>query len=212
MKYELVIFDCDGVLVDSEPIYNDVLSQMLNEIGLPFTPEETTKTFAGRTDAGVRAIVEERLGKPLNPDFFEENSRRVFELFQRDLEPVPGIFNVLDALTVPTCVASSGPHERMNVTLGKTGLLSRFDGRIFSATEVQNGKPAPDVFLHAASRMGVMPGNCAVVEDTVVGVRAGVAAGMSVFGFATHADPKVMSDAGAKVFTDMNQLLGLLEE
>jgi len=212
VKYELVIFDCDGVLVDTEPISNRVLTEVLNDIGLPFTYQETVETFIGRSDAAVKAIIEERLGKPLRPDFLEEYDERIYDMFRRDLEPIPGIVDVLDSLIVPTCVASSGTHLRMRTTLGITRLLTMFDGRMFSATEVEHGKPAPDLFLYAASRMGTTPENCAVIEDAIVGVQAGVSAGMAVFGYATHADPQAMADAGARVFLHMNELIPLLEE
>lgn len=211
MRYELIIFDCDGVLVDTEPISNQVLCEMLNDIGLPFTYEETVETFIGRSDAATKAIIEERLGKPLRPNFFEEYDQRIYEMFRRDLEPIPGIVDVLDTLAVPTCVASSGSHTRMRTTLGKTGLLRRFDGRMFSATEVEHGKPAPDLFLYAAGKMGASPENCAVIEDTIVGVEAGVSAGMAVFGYANSTDPQAMADAGARVFRHMNELPSLLE-
>jgi phosphoglycolate phosphatase len=212
MKYELIIFDCDGVLVDSEPIYHGILSEMLNEIGLPFTLEESMQTFAGRPDAAVEAIIEERLGRPVPFNFFKEHHERAYAMFRRDLEPVPGIVEVLSTLMVPTCVASSGEHERMQTTLGKTGLLPKFEGRLFSATEVEYGKPAPDLFLYAANKMDARPKNCAVIEDAIPGVQAGISAGMTVFGFAAHADPKAMDDAGARVFLDMSELTSLLEE
>ena len=212
MKYELIIFDCDGVLVDTEPISNRVLSEMLNDIGLSFTYEETVETFIGRSDAAAKAIIEERLGKPLRRDFLEEYDERMYEMFRRDLEPISGIVEVLDSLTVPACVASSGTHTRMRTTLGKTGLLPRFDGLMFSATEVEHGKPAPDLFLYAAGKMGATPENCAVIEDTIVGVQAGASAGMAVFGYAAQSDPRPMADAGARVFLDMNELPSLLDE
>lgn len=211
MRYELIIFDCDGVLVDTEPISNQVLCEMLNDIGLPFTYEETVETFIGRSDAATKAIIEERLGKPLRGNFLEEYDQRIYEMFRRDLEPIPGIVDVLDTLAVPTCVASSASHTRMHTTLGKTGLLPRFDGRMFSATEVEHGKPAPDLFLYAAGKMGARPENCAVIEDTIVGVEAGVSAGMAVFGYANSTDPQARADAGAWVFRHMNELPSLLE-
>ena len=111
-------------------------------------------------------------------------------MFRRDLKPIPGILDVLKALIIQTCVASSGPQERMRTTLDKTGLLPDFDGRLFSATEVEHGKPAPDLFLYGANKMGARPQNCALIEDAIVGVQGGISAAMTVFGFATHSDRK----------------------
>jgi phosphinothricin acetyltransferase len=167
---ELVIFDCDGVLVDSEPIANRILTEMLNDLGLDIAFEETLRTFVGRSMSACLQLIEERLGRPVPDDFVETYNVRSFAAFERELRPVPGIHEILGRIRIPVCVASSASHEKMRTTLGVTRLLAYFEGRMFSATEVGRGKPDPALFLHAAERMRVAPRAAAVVEDTVVGV------------------------------------------
>lgn len=212
-RFALVIFDCDGVLVDSEPIANRVLLDIVAELGLPMGADECSRTFLGRSAPACCAIIEERLGRALNDRFLGEWEQRLHEAFRREVAAVHGVVEVLDQLRMPFCVASSGSHARMGVTLGTAGLLARFHGRIFSGADVGRGKPFPDVFLHAAARMHVSPERCAVTEDTVVGIRAGVAAGMTVFGFAGagHTDPRELRQAGARTFRDMLELPALLD-
>lgn len=211
MRWDLVIFDCDGVLVDSEPISNRIFSTMLGEIGLPMTYEETVREFVGRSMQSCIEIMERRLGGPVPEHFLPDYRARTFAAFERDLRPVPGVVDVLDALRAPTCVASSGEHAKIRMTLGVTGLLPRFEGRIFSAVEVERGKPAPDLFLHAARLMNAAPPACAVVEDSILGVQAGVAAGMAVFGYAAQSDAGALAASGARVFRTMGELIPLLE-
>jgi len=212
----LVIFDCDGVLVDSEPISNRVLAELLCEIGLPTTTRESMDTYMGRTMDACLGIIEERLGRGAPDDFVARFQERRFAAFARELRPVPGIETALDEIEargVATCVASSGMHSTMQRTLGQAGLLRRFEGRIFSATEVARSKPFPDVFLHAAERMRAAPDACVVVEDSPLGVRAGVAAGMRVLGLARDTAAARLRDEGAEVFDDLRELpvlLGLL--
>lgn len=201
--FDLVIFDCDGVLVDSEPVANAVFRDMLNELGLNLTLEDMYRDFMGRSAFTCMQIIEERLGRPPPSDFSAELKRRTHAAFVARLNPIAGIAEALNRMLVPYCVASSGDHEKMRLTLRLTGLLERFEGRLFSVTQVARGKPHPDVFLFAAERMEAAPSRTAVVEDTEVGVRAGVAAGMTVFGYAGLSDPKKLSAAGAIVFDDM---------
>jgi HAD superfamily hydrolase (TIGR01509 family) len=205
-----VIFDCDGVLVDTELISNRVLAGLLTEAGVPTTFEQCMRDFRGRAMASVLAIAEERLGAPLPFDVGERYYAEVKEVFARELEPVPGVVEALDRIELPSCVASSGPHHKMVVTLRRTGLWERFEGRIFSASEVPAGKPAPDLFLHAAAQMGFDPASTAVVEDSLPGVEAAVAAGMRALAFARHTDASVLSAAGGEPFHDMAELPGLL--
>ena len=198
--YGAVIFDCDGVLVDSERLMNREFSGMLNEIGLPYTPEETTRTFMGRSMKSCMQIVESQLGRAVPDDFFAELDRRAYAAFAESLTPVDGVASVLDALDragTPYAVASSGSHDKMRMTLGLTGLLPRLAGRITSATEVTHGKPAPDVFLLAAERLRVPPDECVVIEDSLLGIEAALAANMRVIGFAAMIDPIDMRAAGA---------------
>ncbi|MFF6781707.1 HAD-IA family hydrolase [Streptomyces sp. NPDC012510] len=213
MRYDLVIFDNDGVLVDSEPISNRYLAEYLTELGHPTSYEDSVRDYMGSAMHRIHELVLERTGRTLPGDFDDVFHRRVFAAFERELEPVPGAAAVLEKLVaddVPYCVASSGSHERIRVGHRKTGLDRWFgDGRVFSSQDVGRGKPAPDLFLHAAERMGVAPERCAVVEDSPLGVRAGLAAGMDVYGFTAMTPAEKL--AGAKgYFSDMEALLDLL--
>ena len=206
-----VIFDCDGVLVDTEPAANRVLAAILTDEGLPTTPQESMRTYMGRSWASCMEIASAKLARPVDAEALAERYRAgVREAWSRELHPVAGIEEALDAIALPSCVASSGEHERMRFTLGRTGLLARFEGRIFSATEVARGKPAPDLFLHAARSMGFDPATTTVVEDTVPGATAGRAAGMRVLGYAAHTPAEDLAAAGAEPFDDMRRLPGLL--
>ena len=170
---ELVIFDCDGVLVDSELITNRIFASMLNELGIPVTLEDMFEQFVGRSMANCLEKIAGLLGRPVSDDFVQQYQVRTTVALQSDLKVVPGIEAVLDQIKMPYCVASSGSHEKMQTTLGITGLLPRFKGKIFSVTEVARGKPFPDVFLYAAAKSGAAASKCAVVEDTPTGVRGG---------------------------------------
>ena len=207
-----VIFDCDGVLVDTEPVGNAVLARLLTEHGLPTTVEECMRDYRGRSMASCIALAQERLGTALPPDFADRYYAAIGAAFERELQPMPGVVDALDRIALPSCVASSGPHHKMRLTLGRTGLWPRFEGRIFSASEVQHGKPAPDLFLHAARSMGFDPAHTVVVEDSVPGVQAGRAAGMRVLAFAHDTDAGALAAAGGEPFADMAELPGLLGE
>ncbi|QYX78266.1 HAD family hydrolase [Streptomyces akebiae] len=213
MRYDLVIFDNDGVLVDSEPISNRLLAEYLTELGHPTSYEESIRDYMGSAMHRIHELVLERTGETLPGDFDEVFHRRVFTAFERELEAVPGVVPVLEKLVadeVPYCVASSGSHERIRVGHRKTGLDRWFgDGLVFSSQDVGRGKPAPDLFLHAAERMGVAPERCAVVEDSPLGVRAGLAAGMDVYGF-TAMTPAERLTGARGYFSDMGRLLDLL--
>lgn len=206
-----VIFDCDGVLVDTELVSNGVLAALLTEAGLPTTLEACMRDYRGRSLASVVALAEQRFGGPIPGDIAERYYAEVEAAFARELQPVPGVIDALDRIALPSCVASSGPHHKMAVTLRATGLWDRFEGRIFSATEVANGKPAPDLFLYAASRMGFDPRSTAVVEDSVPGVQAAVAAGMRALAFTRHTDREELASAGGEPFDDMADLPALLQ-
>ncbi|MEU8984516.1 HAD family hydrolase [Streptomyces sp. NPDC048309] len=213
MRYDLVIFDNDGVLVDSEPISNTILAAYLTELGHPTSYEESLRDYMGAAMHRVHDLVEERTGQRLPADFDEVFHERVFAAFERELEPVPGAVQVLEKLAadgVPYCVASSGSHERIRVGHRKTGLDRWFDeGRVFSSQDVGRGKPAPDLFLYAAERMGVPPRQCVVVEDSPLGVRAANAAGMDVLGF-TAMTPAARLAGATQLFSDMGELADLL--
>jgi HAD superfamily hydrolase (TIGR01509 family) len=204
-QFDLVIFDCDGVLVDSERLAVRTEAEILAELGWPLTEAEIIERFVGRSAAHMHQEIERQLGRSV--DWEAEFESRYREVFGRELVAVPGIVEALDEITTPTCVASSGSHDKMRFTLGRTGLFDRFDGRIFSVDQVANGKPAPDIFLFAAEAMGASPRRCAVVEDSVAGVIAGLSAGMAVFAFAGGVTgAEALSMEGAVVFDDMRDL------
>jgi HAD superfamily hydrolase (TIGR01509 family) len=205
-----VIFDCDGVLVDTELVSNTVLAGLLTDAGLPTTLELCLRDYRGRSLTSVMALAAQRHGAPLPQDIPERYYDDVEARFARSPRLIPGVVTALDAIDLPMCVASSGPHRKMAVTLTATGLWERFEGRIFSATEVMHGKPAPDLFLHAARAMGFDPASTAVVEDSVPGVQAARAAGMRALAFAADTDPDALADAGGEVFGDMARLPELL--
>jgi HAD superfamily hydrolase (TIGR01509 family) len=210
--YDLVIFDNDGVLVDSETLANTILAGLLTEHGLPCTFADSVRDFLGGTLARVHASYEARTGRRLPGEFDSWYYERLFAGFRDGLQAVPGVIAVLDALDVtgtPYCVASSGSHERIRLAHARAGLGGRFAGRVFSAEDVTHGKPAPDLFLHAADSLGVKPARCAVIEDSPLGVEAAKAAGMMVYGFAAVTPAERLTGAN-QVFTDMHVLIRLL--
>jgi HAD superfamily hydrolase (TIGR01509 family) len=212
-SFDLVIFDCDGVLVDSEHLSIRLDVILLERLGWPMSKAEVVERFVGRTEAAMKAEIEAHLGRDISAEWavFSEEYLR---LFAAELEPVDGIVEALDAVAaagLPMCVASSGDHAKIRRNLAKTGLLDRFEGRIFSADDVLYGKPAPDLFLRAAEVMGASPARCAVVEDSRHGVAAGRAAGMRVFGYGGGVTPPAaLEGPGTTVFSDMRDLPRLL--
>jgi HAD superfamily hydrolase (TIGR01509 family) len=212
--FSLVIFDCDGVLVDSELITNRIFAAMINELGIPVTLDDMFEKFVGRTMSYCCELIARMSGRPVPDDFVAQYRLRTTAALQSELKAVPGIEKALDAieaLGLPYCVASSGSHDKMKTTLGITGLFPRMQGKLYSVTEVVNAKPAPDVFLHAARMCGVDAGSCCVVEDSPIGVAAGVAAGMTVFGYCALTPQQRLLDAGAHAtFSDMSRLPDLL--
>ena len=209
-RFELVIFDNDGVLVDSEWHANGILADLLCEAGLPSTRESCIAEYMGSTMARVRKVAEGRLGRPLPADLEDRYHERLFETFRTTLTAVPGVADALTQIETPTCVASSGTHERIRLSLTTTGLLGRFEGRIFSAQDVARGKPDPDLFLHAAKSLGIRPERCAVIEDSPLGVEAANRAGMTAFGFARMMPAERLREATGGIFTSMDELPTLL--
>ena len=215
MPWDLVIFDCDGVLIDSELLSIRADRECLAECGIELSAEEILDRYTGISFAGMVADIEARHG-PLPADFADRHRRHLWPLFERELRAIPGVAAVLDSLICPTCVASSGRPERLKHALSLVGLYDRFHPHIFSAVEVARGKPAPDLFLYAAARMGAAPERCVVIEDSVPGVMAAVAAGMSVIGFvgASHCRPdeaaRLAAHGAARVIDDMTKLLPAL--
>jgi HAD superfamily hydrolase (TIGR01509 family) len=211
---ELVIFDCDGVLVDSEPISNGVLARLLSAEGIPTTLAESRRAYQGLMLSEVLARAEATLGRPLPEDWLAGFERERASAFRRELRPVAGASEAVRRITaagIPVCVASQGKLEKTRLSLALTGLEELFpDGTLFSAYSVARGKPAPDLFLHAARTMGVEPAGCAVVEDTPSGVRAAVSAGMHPLGYAADGDERALSDAGAEIVHSLDELPRLL--
>ncbi|MBS0521130.1 MAG: HAD family phosphatase [Proteobacteria bacterium] len=208
----LVIFDCDGVLVDSEPLANASFSRALKAEGLDWPVEETMRRLMGRSLKSCVEIVEAELGRALPSDFLEKMQAVTYRSFREaPLQAVPGVREAIvqvQAAGLATCVASSGAVEKMRFTLGLTGLWELFGGRVFSSSQVPRGKPFPDLFLHAAIAMDEQPFDCVVVEDSVPGVQAARAAGMRVLAYAgaPHADRDALAAAGGFLFSDMKQL------
>ncbi len=214
MRFEAVIFDCDGVLVDSETLENQVFVECVADLGLNLTVAEAVGMYKGRKLAECIADVEERLGRGVPDTFVADFRARSAKVFQNHLQPIPGVeaaIQAVQALSIPFCVASSGPREKIEANLGIAGLLPYFEESIVSAYEVGSWKPDPGLFLHAARMLGVVPKTCAVIEDSLPGVQAGVAAGMTVFGYARDTPAETLAAVGAQVFQDMNQLPALLQ-
>jgi len=212
--YELVIFDCDGVLVDSERLTVEVEARMLTEMGWPITVEEIVQRFVGGSSDHMLAEVEKNLGRERTLEFDRVSSDEIATAFRDRLQPIDGVRNLVESLHargLPTCVASSGSHRKMQLTLGVAGLMPLFEGRIYSSSEVSRGKPWPDLFLHAANEMGADPSRCAVIEDSINGTCAAVAAGMTCFGYGGGLTaPADLLAAGAVLFASMNDLEALL--
>ncbi|MCB1614950.1 MAG: HAD family hydrolase [Pseudomonadales bacterium] len=223
----LIIFDCDGVLVDSELLANRVLAAHLTRLGHSTSPDQSMRLYMGHSMKENMKKIEARFASPLPEDFLDTLQKETFRLFEQHLEAVPGVDEVLCYLNNvrrPFCVASSGDFEKLQLTLNKTGLIKYFcsqgEGRnIFSATEVAFGKPSPDLFFHAARSMGALPAQTLVIEDSVPGVNAALAAGMNVLAHLPRNLPAdfreqqkaLLESSGASLFEDMRELLVLLK-
>jgi len=213
-RFDLVIFDCDGVLVDSERLSIRLDAELLAGLGWPLSEEEIVERWVGRTEAAMRAEIEEHLGRDIGAEWAAFGQRYI-DAFAAELRPVDGIADAVDAIQAAgyaTCVASSGDHAKIRRNLALTGLSDRFGDRIFSGDDVEQGKPAPDLFLHAASVMGVAPSRTAVVEDSRHGVAAARAAGMWAFAYAGGVTPAAaLAGPGTTLFSTMRILPGLIE-
>jgi HAD superfamily hydrolase (TIGR01509 family) len=214
----LVIFDCDGVLVDSEILAHELLAEMMTELGQAMTTAEAIEAFAGRSLTDVLTLVEAIFGRKLPDEVGQRYGQRLADRLRCELKPVPGVKAAIAELPHRRCVASSSSFERVRLSLEVTGLAQLFDGNIFSAAQVAHGKPAPDLYLFAARTMGVAPGDCIVVEDSPRGVSSAVSAGMIVIGFAGggHAGHDLvqnLSTAGARmVISSMRELPAAIAE
>ncbi len=216
MPIDLIIFDCDGVLVDSETIACRTHAQVLTRYGYPITSEQVLDRFLGRSAKQAHAEVEAELGRALPDAYHAALQDEQYRTFEAEIEAIAGIHETLDRITLAACVASSGSHQRMRITLGRTRLFERFAPNIFSASEVAHGKPAPDLFLFAAQKMKAKPERCLVIEDSVSGIAAARAAGMTVLGFCGGSHCRdghaaTLRAAGAHgTFDDMRQLPALI--
>lgn len=211
---QLVIFDCDGVLVDSEVISNDVLARTLTEQGLPTTLTQARHDYQGLLLEEIDSRAQAKLGRPLAKDWLERYERDRAAAFRRELRAVPGAAEAVKrirAAGVPVCVASQGKLEKTRLSLKLTQLDALFPDDVrFSAHSVARGKPHPDLFLHAAMTMGVEPSRCAVVEDTPSGVTAAVSAGMRALGYAADSDEAGLRQAGAETLLALEELPAVL--
>ncbi|HEY6397676.1 MAG TPA: HAD family hydrolase [Solirubrobacteraceae bacterium] len=208
---ELVIFDCDGVLVDSEPISVQIDMLVLERVGMPMSRAEVINRFVGRSPAVMRAAIQQHLGEPLSPVLVQEFERLYENAFEEQLRAVNGIHEALAGISYPTCVASSSEPASLRYKLKLVGLYEQFAGRIFSASEVKRGKPAPDLFVYAAERMGARPEACVVIEDSQYGVQAARAAGMDVFAYASElVDARLLTGERTVLFDDMRALPSML--
>lgn len=211
---ELVIFDCDGVLVDSEPIAVRIDIQTLAGHGITMSEAEVIERFVGRSQSVMREAIEAHIGQELPEDWEVITERGYRDAFVAELRAIAGLEEALAEVGVPSCVASGSVPEAIRFKLELTGLYSHFEGRIFSAVEVRHGKPAPDLFLHAAGQMGVAPARCVVVEDSVYGVQAARAAGMRTLAYTGGGMTPSEALAGPNtwLFADMGELPELLRE
>jgi HAD superfamily hydrolase (TIGR01509 family) len=210
--FDLVIFDCDGVLVDSEPIINRAHAEVLSECGYSITEDELLLRFCGMSDAEMLGIIEQEWGRTLPPSYGERVGARIENGFGQSLVAIAGVGEAIDSLRLPVCVASSSALEQIHRKLDMTGLLARFGENLFSATMVAHGKPAPDLFLYAAQRLATAPDRCLVIEDSLAGIEAAVCAGMTVIGFCggSHCGPEhgvaLQARGAVLVIDDMREL------
>lgn len=211
---KLIIFDCDGVLVDTEPVANRVLQRAIASLGHEMAIEEIMERFIGRSMASIIKDIAVLTGKDVPESWIDKIRRDTITAFEQEkIEAIPYVREAIEALhelSVKTCVASSGIPVKMDITLGMAGLKHLFEGRIYSAIMVENGKPAPDLFLYAAQQFDIVPDACVVIEDSRPGVEAARAAGMRCLGFSVRGQEESLTEAGAEVFSEMRQLCGLL--
>jgi HAD superfamily hydrolase (TIGR01509 family) len=210
MPFDLVVFDCDGVVVDSEPIAHDILIGLLAEHGVILTREQAYGHFLGQTKDEIGKRVRELLRHPLPPDFMHVFEQRLHGALARHVVPMEGVRTLLDSIEAPVCIASNSSRDRLHLCLRVAGLLPYFEPHIFSADDVPRPKPAPDLYLHAAHMMGVEPSRCCVLEDSVSGVRAALTAGMTTFGFARSTSANALVAAGAITVSSLLSLQTLL--
>jgi HAD superfamily hydrolase (TIGR01509 family) len=211
-SHDLVIFDCDGVLVDSEPLANQVYVQMLAEYGFQVNTEEYLHKYSGAAIVNRLESTSKQLNWTPPSDFYPVFNSRLSVLTRQHLKPVPGTHELLDSLTAPVCIASNGSRSEVILRLKIADLAKYFGENIFSGVDLPNPKPAPDVYLAAAKSFDIPPSRCVVIEDSVLGVTAGVRAGMKVYGYAACTSAERLKEAGAIPFMDMLELKSILSE
>ncbi|WP_298339506.1 HAD family hydrolase [uncultured Algibacter sp.] len=209
-KYKCIIFDCDGVLIDSESIAIKVLVDMANDLGANMDFQESLINLKGKSLNLCMNVISKRINNLL-PVHFEQDYRiNTFEAFRKGIQPINGIKDIVENLNIPFCVASSGPENKIRLNLEITGLLPFFEGNIFSCYAIQKWKPEPDIFLWAAKSMGFKPNECLVIEDSVSGVKAAKFGGFDVYGYTEHDYNNELEALATKTFDSMNVLLGML--
>lgn len=206
MNYKCIIFDCDGVLVDSEATTIAVIVDIARKAGLDLDLELAIHHFSGQSLKYCFDYIEERSPRKLPTDVVADFRQRTFQAYKTDLKAIPGVYNLLQRLERPSCVASNAPIDKIELNLGLLNMLHFFDGNLFSAYDIQKWKPEPDLFLHAANKMGFEPKDCLVIEDSLAGVLAAKSGGFEVFAYANKRTEKELKEAGATLFYDMNTL------
>jgi HAD superfamily hydrolase (TIGR01509 family) len=210
MKYKCIIFDCDGVLVDSERITSQIIVDLANDLGANIDFEYAVNRYTGTSLEFVMSDIESRTEQKVTEDFKKQYRSKSYEAFKNELQPIEGIRELLEKLNIPICVASNGPLDKMMLNLKVTKLIDYFNENLFSAYEIGFWKPDPTLFLHAAENMGFQPHECVVIEDSISGIKAAKTGGFDVYGFAQKNHEKAFENEGAIVFSKMSDLPNLL--
>ncbi|NQU51789.1 MAG: HAD family hydrolase [Bacteroidetes bacterium] len=211
MNYKCVIFDCDGVLVDSETISTRIFMNMADSLGFKMDYDFAIEIFSGTSMKSNLNFIENNIDGTLPADFEKEFRKRSYEAFKTELQPINGIHDLLNKITVPFCVASSGPVEKIRLNLTTTNLIDKFENNIFSSYDIGSWKPEPGIYLHAAKTMGFEVNECVVIEDSEAGIKAAIAGGFDVFAIANDSKKNEFEKLGANVFFEMEELGLLLE-
>lgn len=210
MKYKCIIFDCDGVLVDSEEISNRVLLEMAKTLGFEIEESHANEFFSGTAFKTILKYIEQNIDGKLPASFESDYRKRTFELFKTELKPIEGIHELLDQISLPVCVASSGPLEKIKINLTTTGLFMKFKDNMFSCYEIGSWKPNPEIFEYAAKKMGFEVNECLVIEDSIPGIRAAKNGGFDVCGYANQRNKKAFEEEDAIVFMKMEELIEII--
>jgi HAD superfamily hydrolase (TIGR01509 family) len=212
MKYKCIIFDCDGVLVDSEAISSGVLTEMAKELGIKISHDEALENFTGSSLQYSLKYIENKFGQALPSDFELEFRQKSYEQFALNLKPINGIHEVIQSLTIPFCVASSGPREKIIRNLTTANLIQYFEGNLFSSYDIQSWKPEPDIFLHAAKTMGFEVGECLIIEDSCTGIQAAKSGGFDVIAFVNDGNTQRFQNENISICFSMKELHNLLSK